>query len=201
LLKVMGVNSIRTSHNPPAPELLELADKMGFIVMDEAFDIWKIAKTKFDYHLDWDEWHKRDLEDMVLRDRNHPSVFIWSIGNEVMEQWNNNPLGGTITRELTAIVRNLDRTRPITSATNGVSRDNKVIMEGGLDLVGTNYAQAKLPEFAKMFPGRHIIGAETTAALATRGTYNLPSDKILRWPRKWDEVLRDGNPDFTCSAY
>jgi beta-galactosidase len=201
MLKEMGVNGIRTSHNPPAPELLELTDKMGFIVMDEAFDMWKIEKTKYDYHLDWDEWHKRDLEDMVLRDRNHPSIFIWSIGNEVMEQWHDNPAGGIIAKELGAIVRNLDPTRPITSATNGVSRDNKVIMEGGLDLVGTNYAQAKLPEFAKMFPGRPIIGAETTSALGTRGTYNLPSDKILRWPRKWDEVLRDGNPDFTCSAY
>jgi len=201
MLKEMGVNGIRTSHNPPAPELLELTDKMGFIVMDEAFDMWKIAKTKYDYHLDWDEWHKRDLEDMVLRDRNHPSIIIWSIGNEVMEQWNDNPAGGTIAKELGAIVRNLDPTRPITSATNGVSRDNKVIMEGGLDLVGTNYAQAKLPEFAKMFPGRPIIGAETTSALGTRGTYNLPSDKTLRWPRKWDEVLKEGNPDFTCSAY
>lgn len=201
MLKEMGVNGLRTSHNPPAPELLELTDKMGFIVMDEAFDMWKIAKTKYDYHLDWDEWHKRDLEDMVLRDRNHPSIIIWSIGNEVMEQWNDNPTGGTIAKELGAIVRNLDPTRPITSATNGVSRDNKVIMEGGLDLVGTNYAQAKLPEFPKMFPGRPIIGAETTSALNTRGTYNLPSDKILRWPRKWDEVLREGNPDFTCSAY
>jgi len=201
MLKEMGVNGLRTSHNPPAPELLELTDKMGFIVMDEAFDMWKIAKTKYDYHLDWDEWHKRDLEDMVLRDRNHPSIIIWSIGNEVMEQWNDNPAGGTIAKELGAIVRNLDPTRPITSATNGVSRDNKVIMEGGLDLVGTNYAQAKLPEFAKMFPGRPIIGAETTSALGTRGTYILPSDKILRWPRKWDEVLKEGNPDFTCSAY
>jgi beta-galactosidase len=201
MLKEMGVNGLRTSHNPPAPELLELTDKMGFIVMDEAFDMWKIAKTKYDYHLDWDEWHKRDLEDMVLRDRNHPSIIIWSIGNEVVEQWNNNPTGGTIAKELGAIVRNLDPTRPITSATNGVSRDNKVIMEGGLDLVGTNYAQAKLAEFPKMFPGRPIIGAETTSALNTRGTYNMPSDKILRWPRKWDEVLRDGNPDFTCSAY
>src|SRR5262249_19816485 len=79
MLKAMGANGIRTSHNPPAPELLDLCDKMGFIVMDEAFDIWKKKKTDFDYHLDWDEWHKRDLEDMVLRDRNHPSVFIWSI--------------------------------------------------------------------------------------------------------------------------
>ena len=87
ILKAMGCNGIRTSHNPPAPELLELCDKMGFIVMDEAFDMWKKAKTKYDYHLYWDEWHKKDLEDQVLRDRNHPSVFIWSIGNEIPEQW------------------------------------------------------------------------------------------------------------------
>ena len=201
MLKDMGVNGLRTSHNPPAPELLDLADRMGFIVMDEAFDMWKIEKTKFDYHLDWDEWHKRDLEDMVLRDRNHPSVIIWSIGNEVMEQWNNNPLGGTISRELAGIVRNLDKTRPITSACNGVTTNNKVLTEGGLDLVGTNYDHKKIPEMQKMFPGRMIIGTETTSALGTRGTYNMPSDEIRRWPRKWDEVLKEGNPDFTCSAY
>jgi beta-galactosidase len=201
MLKDMGVNGIRTSHNPPAPELLELTDRMGFIVMDEAFDMWKIQKTKFDYHLDWDEWHKRDLEDMVLRDRNHPSVIIWSIGNEVIEQWNSNPAGGTIAKELGAIVRKLDPTRPITSACNGVSRDNKVLTEGDLDLVGTNYDHKKIPELQKMFPGRLIIGTETTSALGTRGTYNMPSDEIRRWPRKWDEVLKEGNPDFTCSAY
>ncbi len=201
MLKEMGVNAIRTSHNPPAPELLELADRMGFIVMDEAFDVWKIQKTKFDYHLDWDEWHKRDLEDMVLRDRNHPSIFIWSIGNEVMEQWNENPEGGRISRELVAIVRSLDKTRPITSACNGVDVKNKVITEGDLDIVGTNYRHEKIPEMQKMFPGRLIIGTETTSALASRSSYNMPSDEIRRWPRKWDEVLKEGNPDFTCSAY
>src|SRR5690349_8676457 len=200
MLKQMGVNGIRTSHNPPAPELLDLADRMGFIVMDEAFDMWKIEKTTYDYHLDWDEWHKRDLEDMVLRDRNHPSVIIWSIGNEVMEQWNNNPAGGTIARELKAIVRNLDPTRPITSATNGVSRDNKVIMEGGLDLVGTNYAHRKLPEFAKMFPGRAIIGAETNSSLHMRGSYAMPSDEILRWPRDEKDILKL-SPTYECSSY
>jgi beta-galactosidase len=200
ILKGMGVNGLRTSHNPPAPELLELADRMGFIVMDEAFDMWKMEKTKYDYHLDWDEWHKRDLEDMVLRDRNHPSVFIWSIGNEVVEQWNSNPLGGTISRELVAIVRNLDRTRPITSACNGVTRDNKVLTEGDLDLVGTNYAHTRLPEFAELFPGRPIIGTETNSSLHTRGSYRMPSDEILRWPYKDAEALKI-SPTYECSAY
>jgi beta-galactosidase len=200
LLKGMGVNALRTSHNPPAPELLDLTDKMGFIVMDEAFDVWKIQKTKFDYHLDFDEWHQRDLEDMVLRDRNHPSIFIWSIGNEVMEQWDKNPEGGKISRKLGAIVRNLDLTRPITSATNGVSRDNKVITEGDLDLVGTNYHHAQLPEFARMFPGRPIIGAETNSSVHSRGSYTMPSDEIRRWPRKEEDILKFG-PTYECSAY
>ena len=201
MLKAMGVNGIRTSHNPPAPELLELADEMGFIVMDEAFDIWKKEKTKFDYHLDWDEWHKRDLEDLILRDRNHPSVIIWSIGNEVAEQWGSHPEAGIISKELVSIVKNLDQTRPITAACNFVSTDNTLITAGNLDLVGTNYAHAEMHKFPQMFPNRPLIYTETTSALATRGSYDMPSDQIRRWPRKWDEPLKDGNADFSCSAY
>ena len=200
ILKAMGVNGLRTSHNPPAPELLDLTDKMGFIVMDEAFDVWKIQKTKYDYHLDFDEWHKRDLEDMVLRDRNHPSVFIWSIGNEVMEQWNDNPEGGNISRRLVAIVRNLDRTRPITAACNGVTVHNKVLTEGDLDLVGTNYHHADFMEFPKRFPGRVILGAETNSSVHTRGSYTMPADEIRRWPRKNEDILKLG-PTYECSAY
>lgn len=200
ILKAMGVNGLRTSHNPPAPELLELTDKMGFIVMDEAFDVWKIQKTKYDYHLDFDEWHKRDLEDMVLRDRNHPSVFIWSIGNEVMEQWNKNPQGGLISKKLGAIVRNLDTTRPITSATNGVNLENTVITDGDLDLVGTNYHHARFSDFRKMFAGRAIIGAETNSSVHMRGSYMMPSDEILRWPGKDEEILKLG-PTYETSSY
>lgn len=200
MLKAMGVNALRTSHNPPAPELLDLTDRMGFIVMDEAFDVWKLQKTKFDYHLDWDEWHKRDLEDMVLRDRNHPSIIIWSIGNEVIEQWNENPEGGRISRELVAIVRNLDRTRPITAACNGVMRENKVITEGDLDLIGTNYHHEKTSELQKLFPGRPIIGAETNSSVATRGSYSMPSNEIRRWPTEMKDVLKLG-PNYECSAY
>ena len=201
MLKEMGVNGIRTSHNPPAPELLELTDKMGFIVMDEAFDVWKKEKTKFDYHLDWDEWHKRDLEDMILRDRNHPSVIMWSIGNEVAEQWNAGPEAGRISKQLVAIVRNLDTTRPITAAANSVNPQNSLLIDGDLDLVGTNYDHAKIPQLQQIFPGRLIIGTETTSAIATRGSYDMPSDQIRRWPRRWDEPLKDGNADFSCSAY
>lgn len=201
MLKEMGVNGIRTSHNPPTPELLDMADRMGFIVMDEAFDIWKKEKTKFDYHLDWDEWHKRDLEDMVRRDRNHPSVMIWSIGNEVAEQWGVHPEGGIISKELTAIVKALDQTRPVTAACNFVDPKNTLISDGNLDLVGTNYAHAKMGEFPKMFPNRPIILTETTSALQTRGSYDMPSDVIKRWPRKWDEPFKEGNADYTCSAY
>jgi beta-galactosidase len=115
LLKAMGCNGLRTSHNPPTPELLDLCDRMGFIVMDEAFDMWRKQKTDYDYHLEFDEWHERDLADMVRRDRNHPSVFIWSIGNEVIEQWDKNDSSGAhIARELAAIVKGLDKTRPVT---------------------------------------------------------------------------------------
>jgi beta-galactosidase len=201
ILKAMGVNGIRTSHNPPAPELLELADKMGFIVMDEAFDMWKKKKTDFDYHLDWDEWHKRDLEDMVYRDRNHASVFIWSIGNEIPEQWGDDPTAGSIARELAGIVKNLDKTRPITSACNNVSDKNGIITSGALDLVGTNYAHQKIAEFPKMFSGLKLIGTETTSALQTRGSYDMPSDVIRRWPIRWDLPFKDGNADMSCSAY
>ena len=180
MLKAMGCNGIRTSHNPPAPELLNLCDKMGFIVMDEAFDMWKKGKTKFDYSLDWDEWHKRDLEDMVIRDRNHPSIFIWSIGNEIQEQWDST--GIPIAKELCSIVRNLDTTRPITSNCNYAEPGNFIIKSGALDLIGFSYHGQNYETFPKNFPGQKLIGSETTSALETRGHYDMPSDSIRRWP-------------------
>jgi len=201
ILKEMGCNGIRTSHNPPAPELLDLCDRMGFIVMDEAFDIWKVAKTDFDYHLDFDEWHRRDIETMVLRDRNHPSVFIWSIGNEVMEQWQRDGSGEAIATELAGIVRSLDDTRPVTAACNDPAPHNPVIASGALDLIGFNYRDTLWTRFPQTFPEGRFIGTETTSALATRGSYDMPSDIIRRWPARWDQPFKDGNPDLTCSAY
>ncbi len=198
ILKGMGCNGIRTSHNPPAPELLDLCDRMGFIVMDEAFDMWKKRKNQYDYHLYWDQWHKRDLEDLVLRDRNHPSVFIWSIGNEILEQWDST--GTEMARELAALVRNIDPTRPVTSACNDPNPWNNIIRSGALDLIGYNYHHPEFTDFPKKFPGQKFIAAETNSALATRGHYDMPSDSIRVWPERWDIPVK-GNPDFTCSAY
>jgi beta-galactosidase len=202
ILKDMGVNGIRTSHNPPAPELLNLCDRMGFVVMDEAFDMWKKKKTDFDYSLDWDEWHKRDLQDMVLRDRNHPSVIIWSIGNEIVEQWDPNDSSGIIiTKELTSLVKDLDKTRPVTSNLNDQDTTNPLIRANVLDLIGYSYGQNKYPDFPKTYPGKCFLGSETTSALATRGHYDMPSDSIRRWPTRWDAPFTQGNPDNTCSSY
>ena len=202
ILKDMGCNGIRTSHNPPAPELLDLCDKMGFIVMDEAYDMWKKKKTEFDYALNWDEWHKRDLEDMVLRDRNHPSIFIWSIGNEVVEQWDKKDSSGSvIARELASIIKSLDTTRPITQNCNDQDPLNPVIRSGVLDLIGYSYGQNIYTQFPETYTGKKFIGSETTSALATRGHYDMPSDSIRRWPERWDRPFDKGNPDNTCSSY
>lgn len=205
ILKGMGCNGIRTSHNPPAPELLDLCDKMGFIVMDEAFDMWKKEKNKYDYHRDWDQWHKKDLEDQVLRDRNHPSVFIWSIGNEIPEQWagknGEDSSGTTIARELAAIIKTLDTTRPITAALNNPYPENAIYKSGVLDLVGFNYHHQDFKTFPQKFPGQKFIATETVSALQTRGHYDFPSDSIRRWPQRWDKPVVGANADLTCSAY
>ena len=203
ILKSMGVNGLRTAHNPPAKALLELCDKMGFIVMDEAFDMWVKKKSDFDYHLDWDKWHKKDLEDQILRDRNHPSVMMWSVGNEIPEQGGTgaDTSGRVITRELAAIVRNLDKTRPVTTANNNVAADNNLVLSGALDVIGYNYNHDKWKDFHKTYPGQKLIASETTSALQTRGSYDMKSDSARIWPVRWDLPLLTGNDDFSCSAY
>ncbi|WP_210463665.1 beta-galactosidase GalB [Rufibacter roseolus] len=199
IMKGLGVNGIRTSHNPPAPELLDLCDKMGFIVMDESFDMWKKEKSKYDYSLAWDQWHKRDLEDFIKRDRNHPSVFIWSIGNEIPEQWA--PEGTTITKELVSIVKNLDTTRPVTVGINEPTPNNTIYKSGALDLFGFNYHHQDFEKFPQTFPGQKFIATETVSALMTRGHYDMPSDSLRRWPIRWDLPFTTGNKDLTVSAY
>jgi len=199
ILKGMGCNAIRTSHNPPAPELLDLCDQMGFLVMDEAFDMWKKPKTNYDYSKDWDAWHEIDLRDQLLRDRNHPSVIIWSIGNEIIEQWDST--GTVIAPQLSEIVHRYDTTRPITSACNEVNAWNNIIKSGALDLIGLNYHHEMYDSFPQIYPGKKFIATETTSALETRGSYDMPSDSIRRWPVRWDLPLLTGNADNSCSAY
>src|SRR5436189_450460 len=179
IMRAIGVNAIRTSHNPPAPELLDLTDRMGFIVMDEAFDMWKKEKTPYDYHLEWDAGHVGDLPDMRRRDRNHASVVIWSIGNEVMEQWNNgDSTAAPMARELAGIVRALDPTRPITQAANNGSPQNPVFHAGALDLLGHNYHHEVWKDFPTQYPGEKFIITEAMSALNSRGVYGQPSDSV-----------------------
>jgi beta-galactosidase len=200
ILKNMGCNAIRTAHNPPAPELLDLCDKMGFIVMVEAFDMWKKRKNRYDYHLDFDAWHQRDLEDMVKRDRNHPSVFMWSIGNEIREQFDST--GIALTRELTVIVKSLDTTRPVTAAlTETDTLKNFIYQANALDLLGLNYNHAKFEQLPGLWPGKKIIASETTSGLASRGQYDMPSDSVRYWPARGEKTVSKGNADFSVSSY
>jgi beta-galactosidase len=204
ILKEFGVNAIRTSHNPPAPEFLDLADRMGFIIMDEAFDVWQIHKRpEFDSHLFFKEWHKRDLVAQIMRDRNHPSVMIWSIGNEIPEQRDTSAT--RISRELAGIIHELDTTRPITTGNNEPGAGNKIVESGAVDLLGYNYHNDKLANFQKDYPGKKFIGTETASALESRGVYNTSPDTIQRWPGGMvvdgKRVRRPMNADNTVNAY
>jgi len=229
ILKDMGCNAIRTSHNPPAPELLDLCDQMGFIVIDEAFDVWSKKKTTFDYSLDFAKWYEKDLTDMLLRDRNHPSVIMWSIGNEVGEQWaqgDNEPMDlqkanillnakktitaadlksgksklyALITQRLAEIVGTVDPSRPVTAACNETNVNNPLFQSGALDLIGYNYHEKEFKETPTRFPGKPFIVTESVSALMSRGFYMNPSTKINIWPERWDKPF--SHPSQQCSAY
>lgn len=136
LLKASGFNAIRCSHNPPSPAFLDACDKLGMLVIDEAFDMWTIAKNPYDYHLYFKDWWQRDVESMVLRDRNHPSIIMWSIGNEIPES--STPLGAEIAKQLVNYIKGIDSTRGVTSAVNGLSPDKDSYFET-LDIAGYNY--------------------------------------------------------------
>jgi beta-galactosidase len=200
MLKEMGCNAIRTAHNPPAPDLLDLCDRMGFLVIDEAFDVWSRRKVIKDYHKDWEEWHARDLTDMILRDRNHPSVIMWSIGNEIPEQFDST--GIFMTRELVEIVKNLDSTRPVTCAlTETDPQKNFIYQSHALDVLGFNYKHSQWSELPERFPGEKIVAVENMSALATRGYYEMPSDSIRRWPEAHEAPLKGANAYSMVSSY
>ena len=160
-LRSLGVNAIRTAHNPPAPEFLELCDRMGFFVMDEFFDCWTVAKNPYDYHLYFQEWSARDAADMVRRDRNHPSVILYSIGNEIHDT-PKPAIAIPIARRLTAICHTNDPTRPVTQALfrPNKSGDYTNGLADTLDVIGTNYRDRELLAAQQAQPGRKIIDTE-----------------------------------------
>jgi beta-galactosidase len=174
ILRDMGCNSIRTSHNPPAPELLELCDRMGFLVMDEMFDAWKMAKKPNDYHLDFDEWHERDVQNLVHRDRNHPSVILWSSGNEIPEQ--GQVKMHEVSKQLATIFHREDPTRKVIAGCNNA----KAAFNGfadTIDVFGYNYKPQFYGEFRQKRPQQVLIGSETSSCVSSRGEYFFPVEQ------------------------
>ncbi len=178
-LKEMGVNAIRTSHNPVPFEFLDLADKMGFLVNSEIFDMWENPKTQFDYSNYFKQWHKKDTTAWVRKDRNHPCVIMWSIGNEISDTHNGN--GVSITQDLYDIVKQNDylAKRPVTSASNYMWSPNAQKCAQILDLVGYNYAEYFYNDHHSQNPQWKIFGSETASTVQSRGIYHFPLDLQL----------------------
>ena len=160
-LRELGVNAIRTAHNPPAPEFLDLCDQMGFLVMDEFFDCWTVGKRTHDYHKFFEEWAHRDMRDTVLRDRNHPSIILWSVGNEIHDT-PREALAKRILRGLVDVCHEVDPSRPVTQALfrPNVSHDYDNGLADMLDVIGTNYRDQELLAAWRVNPARKIIGTE-----------------------------------------
>lgn len=183
ILKSGGCNAIRTAHNPPAPEFLDICDKLGLLVMDEAFDQWITPKNNNDYHLYFDQWHEKDLKAMVARDRNHPSVVMWSIGNEIKDQYTAD--GPRIARDLIAICHRLDPTRLVTSGNDEIASNTPAspafLSAFENDIVGYNYPDRWRERKELMyaidkanFPNRRVVGTETGGYGGARGVYFIP---------------------------
>ena len=197
-LKAMGANAIRMSHNTPAPELLDLCDEMGLLVMNEVFDQWTLAKNPNDYWKLFPSWHEKDLRAWVRSGRNHPSVIIWGIGNEIMESrmkralW---PKFIALCDELRAIVREEDKTRPVCAAADN---PNVALLSDApqhLDLWGANYKAKFYARFRAKFPSVPLFGSETMCILSTRGEYFFPA--------KREDGVTHKSPylDFHASSY
>ena len=171
LLKEMGCNAIRTSHNPPSPELLDLCDRMGILVMDEAFDAWKRAKKRNDYHVLFDDWHEKDVRALVRRDRNHPSVILWSIGNEIREQVS--PDGHKLSEELANIVRQEDPTRQVTAGCDQIPAAYNGFQKT-IDVFGYNYKPGEYAKFRQSNPSIPLMSTESASCISSRGEYFFP---------------------------
>lgn len=172
MMQEMGCNAIRTAHNPPTPELLDLCDRMGLLVQVEAFDEWKIGKNLNGYNQLFEKWAERDLQAMIRRDRNHPSVIMWSIGNEVREQ--KDERGAEVARMLTAVCHREDPTRPVTAGFNNHNDAIKNGLANEVDLVGFNYKPFDYKSKHEQYPDFVIYGSETASTVSTRGEYKFP---------------------------
>jgi beta-galactosidase len=161
VLRKLGVNAIRTAHNTPSPDFLELCDQIGFLVMDETFDCWTVGKNRYDYHLYFNQWSTTDTRDTVLRDRNHPSIILWSAGNEIHDT-PNSPLAHSILASLIQVFHQYDPTRPVTMALfrPNVSHDYDNGLADMLDVVGQNYRENEILAAHEQKPARKIIGTE-----------------------------------------
>jgi beta-galactosidase len=163
-LKASGFNAIRCAHNPPAPAFLEACDRLGMLVIDEAFDCWRMGKNPYDYHVAFEDWWQRDLDSMLLRDRNHPSIVLWSIGNEVGER-NGGSGGAALARQLAEHVRALDPTRPVLAAINGGGErwpwEATDAVFAALDVGGYNYQWRQYQQDHQRHPERMMIGTES----------------------------------------
>ncbi len=198
ILREMGVNAIRMAHNPPAPEFLDLTDKMGFLVMNEVFDSWERKKTPHDFHLIFPDWYEADTRAMVRRDKNHPSIIIWSYGNEVGEQYTGED-GAAIGKELSDIIKDEDPTRPTTSAMNWAKSD--MPFPTVMDIISFNYqgegirqdpifdhvtdrikTKPQYEPYHKKFPNKVILSSETASAASSRGVYLFPVTDLISSP-------------------
>lgn len=173
ILKDMGCNAIRTSHNMPAPELIKACDEMGMMIMAESFDEWKAAKVQNGYHKVFDEWVEKDLVNLIHQYRNNPSVVMWCIGNEVPDQWNGDR-GPKLSRFLQDICHREDPTRPVTC---GMDQVTCVLANGFaamIDIPGLNYRTQRYQESYDQLPQNLILGSETASTVSSRGVYKFP---------------------------
>lgn len=184
ILKDMGCNAIRTSHNMPAPELVKACDEMGMMLMVETFDEWKAAKCENGYHKEFDQWVEKDLVNVLRHYRNNPSVVMWCVGNEVPDQWNGDR-GPKLSRYLQDICHREDPTRPVTQ---GMDAPDAVInnnMAAVMDVAGFNYRPHKYQEAYKKLPQQIILGSETASTVSSRGIYKFPVTRT--WMKKYDD--------------
>ncbi|MDR1700608.1 MAG: DUF4982 domain-containing protein [Lachnoclostridium sp.] len=179
ILKEMGVNSVRSAHNMPSVEFMDLADEMGLLVYSESFDMWELTKTDYDYGNYFNEWWERDLTSWVRRDRNHPSLFIWGIGNEIHDTYFERGL--ELTQMLHKAVVALDpRKNGYTSlASNQIASENAQLCSDVVDLSGYNYSEYLYDEHHEKYPHWYIFGSETSSTVQSRGIYHFPADNHL----------------------